>query len=102
MIAPFCPHLAEELWQRLGHDGSVFEGAQWPSFDREKTIEETITLAIQVNGKVRGMIEIAAGMAEEEAVSRARDEPNVARHLEAAELRRVIYVKDRLLNLVVG
>ena len=102
MIAPFCPHVAEELWQRLGHEESVFLGARWPSFDPDRTIEETITLAIQVNGKVRGMIEIAAGMAEEEAVSRAQNEPNVARHLEAVELRRVIYVKDRLLNFVVG
>jgi leucyl-tRNA synthetase len=102
MIAPFCPHLAEELWQRLGHEGSVFDGAAWPVFDPEKAVEHTITLAIQVNGKVRGTIEIAAGTAEEEALSRAREEPNVARHLESAELRRVIYVQDRLLNLVVG
>ena len=102
MIAPFCPHLAEELWARLGHDESIFEGAHWPSFDPEKTIDHTITLAIQVNGKVRGTIEIPAGTPEEEAVSQAREEPNVARHLQMAELRRVIYVQDRLLNLVVG
>ena len=102
MIAPFCPHLAEELWARLGHDESIFEGAHWPSFDPEKTIDHTITLAIQVNGKVRGTIEIPAGTPEEEAVSQAREEPNVARYLEMAELRRVIYVQDRLLNLVVG
>ena len=102
MIAPFCPHLSEELWERLGHDESIFEGAHWPSFDPEKTIDHTITLAIQVNGKVRGTIEIAAGTPEQEAVSRAREEPNVARYLKTAELRRVIYVQDRLLNLVVG
>ena len=102
MIAPFCPHLSEELWERLGHDESIFEGAHWPSFDPEKTIDHTITLAIQVNGKVRGTIEIAAGTPEQEAVSRAREEPNVTRYLKTAELRRVIYVQDRLLNLVVG
>lgn len=102
MIAPFCPHLSEELWERLGHDESIFEGAHWPSFDPEKTIDHTITLAIQVNGKVRGTIEITAGTPEQEAVSRAREEPNVARYLKTAELRRVIYVQDRLLNLVVG
>jgi leucyl-tRNA synthetase len=102
MIAPFCPHLAEELWQRLGHDGSVFDGAAWPVFDPKKAVEHTITLAIQVNGKVRGTIKIAAGTAEHEAVSRAHEAPNVARHLEATELLRVIYVQDRLLNLVVG
>ncbi len=102
MIAPFCPHLAEELWERLGNEESLFEGAHWPSFDPEKTIQHTITVAVQVNGKVRGAIEVAAGTPEEEAVSRAREEPNVARYLDAAELRRVIYVQDRLLNLVVG
>ncbi len=101
MIAPFCPHLSEELWERLGHDESIFEGAHWPSFDPEKTIDHTITLAIQVNGKVRGTIEITAGTPEQEAVSRAHEEPNVARYLKTAELRRVIYVQDRLLNLVV-
>jgi leucyl-tRNA synthetase len=102
MIAPFCPHLSEELWERLGHEESIFEGTHWPSFDPEKTIDDTITLAIQVNGKVRGTIEITLGTSEQEAVSRAREEPNVARHLKTADLRRVIYVQDRLLNLVVG
>ena len=102
MIAPFCPHLAEELWERLGNEESIFEGARWPSFDPDKTIEDVITLAIQINGKVRGAIEVAAGASQEEAMSRAREEPNVARYLEGTELTRVIYVQDRLLNLVIG
>ena len=61
-----------------------------------------MTLAIQVNGKVRGSIALARGTSEEAALARARVEPNVARYLEDAELRRVVYVPDRLLNLVVG
>jgi leucyl-tRNA synthetase len=100
MIAPFCPHLAEELWSRLGHERSVFEGANWPSFDADKAREHTVTLAIQVNGKVRGTIAIASGTTEEAALAIAREEPNVARYLGDAELRRVVYVPDRLLNLV--
>ena len=102
MVAPFCPHIAEELWSRLGHEGSLFQGAAWPDFDPARTAEETITLAVQVNGKVRATIEVPAGTPEEEALARARQEPNVARHLDGQSIRRVIYVPDRLLNLVVG
>jgi leucyl-tRNA synthetase len=102
MVAPFCPHIAEELWSRLGHDGSIFDGAPWPDFDPGKAAEDTVTLAVQVNGKVRGTVEVPAGTSEDDALARARAEPNVARHLDGADLRRVIYVPDRLLNLVVG
>ena len=102
LIAPFCPHLAEELWARLGHTESIFQGANWPAWDPEKTVEDTVTLAIQVNGKVRATVKIPAGTPEAEALQRARQEANVSRYLDGAEIRRVIYVPDRLLNLVVG
>jgi leucyl-tRNA synthetase len=102
LVAPFCPHLAEELWSRLGHQGSVFEGAAWPAHDPDKAAEDVVTLAVQVNGKVRATIQLPAGASEEVALTRAREEPNVARHLNGQSIRRVIYVPDRLLNLVVG
>lgn len=102
MVAPFCPHIAEELWARLGHEGSVFDGANWPGFDPEKAKEEQVILAVQVNGKLRGTVELAPGASQDEALALARAEDNVARHLEDVELRRVIYVPNRLLNLVVG
>ncbi len=102
MIAPFCPHIAEELWNRLGHEGSIFDGTSWPSFDPEKLQEEAVTVAVQVNGRVRATIEVPPGVSEEVAMDRARKEPNVARYLDDAQLRRVIYVPDRLLNLVVS
>jgi len=102
MVAPFCPHIAEELWSRLGHEGSVFDGANWPEFDAAKAVEEQVTLAVQVNGKLRGTVELARGASEDQAMALARAEPNVNRHLEGVALRRVIYVPDRLLNLVVG
>ena len=102
LVAPFCPHIAEELWERLGHTDGLFASARWPKFDPAKAIEDTITLAVQVNGKVRGTIELPRGAPEADALTKAREEPNVARHLQDVALRKVIYVQDRLLNLVVG
>jgi leucyl-tRNA synthetase len=102
LLAPFCPHIAEELWARLGHEESIFQGANWPDFDPAKTLEDRVTLAVQVNGKLRGTVDLPAGAPENDALALARAEPNVARHLDDGELRRVIYVPDRLLNLVVG
>jgi leucyl-tRNA synthetase len=102
MVAPFAPHIAEELWARLGHEDSVFDGASWPAFDPEKAKDASLELAVQVNGKVRGRIFIEPGAPEDAVVALARDEENVARHLEGMTLRRVIYVQDRLLNFVVS
>ncbi len=102
LIAPFCPHIAEELWARLGHEESIFEGANWPDFDPAKLQEEVVTLAVQVNGKVRATLEVPLGITEEAAMQRAKEEPNVARYLDEAQVRRVIFVPDRLLNLVVA
>jgi leucyl-tRNA synthetase len=102
MVSPFAPHLAEELWQRLGHGGSVFDGARWPDFDEEKAAEEAVQIAVQVNGKLRATITIQQDTAEQEVVSAARSEENVARHLEGKEERRVVHVPGRLVNFVVG
>ena len=102
LIAPFAPHLAEELWQRLGHSGSVFDGSNWPSFDPEKAAEETVRIAVQVNGKLRGTVEAPAGTGQEEAETLARAQENVTRHLDGFTVRRVIFVPNRLLNFVVG
>jgi leucyl-tRNA synthetase len=102
LLAPFCPHLAEELWARFGHTASIFEGANWPTYDPALLIDETIELAIQVNGKLRASLSLPRGTDEATALAQARQEPNVARFLEGATLRRVIHVQDRLLNLVVS
>ncbi len=102
LVAPFAPHVAEELWERLGHRESIFADANWPSYDPAKTVESTVTVAVQVNGKLRASIDVAKGAPEAAVVGAARADENVARHLEGAEERRVIYVKDRLVNFVVG
>ncbi len=102
MIAPFAPHLAEEIWQRYGNDESIFDGANWPVCDEAKVVEHTVEVAIQVNGKLRGQIPVAKDTPEDAVVAAARSDENVARYLEGVEERRVIYVKERLVNFVVG
>ena len=102
LVAPFAPHLAEELWERLGHSHSVFQGSNWPSFDPEKAAENTVEIAVQVNGKLRGTVEAPAGTSQEEVEALAQAQENVTRHLEGLNVRRVIFVPNRLLNFVVG
>jgi leucyl-tRNA synthetase len=102
MTAPFAPHVAEEIWESLGHTDSLFGGAHWPSFDPEKAKVQAIEVAVQVNGKLRGSIAGPPGMAREDAEARARAEENVARYLDGAQVRRVVYVPDRLVNFVIG
>ena len=102
MVAPFAPHIAEELWERLGHEGGVFGRARWPEYDPEKARRRIVKLAVQVNGKVRGTIEGPSEMSREDAEALARQQENVARFLQNGSVRRVIYVPGRLINLVVG
>ncbi|MFO8175594.1 MAG: leucine--tRNA ligase [Longimicrobiales bacterium] len=102
MIAPFAPHLAEELWEGMGCEGSIFAGANWPSYDEDKAAEDAVNVAVQVNGKLRGTVQVAAGADQRTVEMLAREQDNVARHLEGAAVRKVIFVPERLLNFVVG
>jgi len=102
LVSPFAPHVAEELWERLGHESSIFDGAHWPTYDEEKARDTVVKIAVQVDGKLRGTVEAEAGAAEEVVVPLARSEENVARWLQGATERRVIFVKNRLVNFVVS
>jgi leucyl-tRNA synthetase len=102
MIAPFAPHIAEELWERLGHPESLFDAPNWPVYDEAKAAETRMTIAVQVNGKLRGSIEVPKGAVEAEVLAAARADENVRRHLDGVKERKVIYVKERLVNFVVG
>jgi leucyl-tRNA synthetase len=102
LVAPFAPHIAEELWERMGHEGSIFDGARWPAYDDAKTVDETVKVAVQVNGKLRGTVDVAPGSPEAAVVTAARAEENVSRHLEGITVRKVVFVKDRLVNFVVS
>jgi leucyl-tRNA synthetase len=100
LLAPFAPHFAEECWERLGHERSVFE-ASWPAFDPELARDAEIELVVQVNGKVRGRLLVTPGLAEPEAVAQARADATVRKFIGDRQIRKAIYVPDRLVNLVV-
>ena len=98
LVAPFAPHIAEELWEQTGGTGSVFDSA-WPSFDPALAKEDTIELVVQVNGKVRGRIHVAPDITEAAAVVAALAEPAVSKFVGGTP-RKVVFVPGRLLNIV--
>jgi leucyl-tRNA synthetase len=100
MMAPAVPHIAEELWARLGEPYSVHTQA-WPIFDPALTVEDAVEVAVQVNGKVRDRISLPLAAPEDAARDAAMSSPRVAPYLEGKQIVRVIYVPDRLLNIVV-
>jgi leucyl-tRNA synthetase len=100
LLAPFAPHIAEELWEALGHPTSVC-AAHWPTYDAALTVEETVVLAVQVNGKVRGRIEVPHGTPEADVLAAALADPAVQAHLEGKPIRRQVVVPGRLVNFVV-
>jgi leucyl-tRNA synthetase len=101
LLAPLAPHIAEELWARLGASESLAY-APWPSADDAYLQRDTLEVPVQVNGKVRGRIEIPADAAEAEVLEIAQSDANVQRHLEGHEIKRAIYVPQRIVNFVVG
>jgi leucyl-tRNA synthetase len=101
VLAPFAPFLAEECWQKLGEAGSV-HASRWPQYDPALVQTQRTTVTVQVNGKLRGKLEIAGDESEAEVVALARQQEPVERALAQGQVRKVIYVKGRTLNFVVG
>jgi leucyl-tRNA synthetase len=100
MLAPFAPHLAETLWAQAGAPGLV-AASRWPQVDATATVAETLTLAVQVGGKMRGQVQVSCDADEAAVLAAAAAEPNVARHLEGKTVVKKIVVKNRLVNFVV-
>ncbi|MDR1486447.1 MAG: leucine--tRNA ligase [Deltaproteobacteria bacterium] len=100
LLAPFAPHLAEELWESLGHSQSVFDSG-WPLYDEAACRRPEVEYVIQVNGKVRGKLSLAVGLTEAEIEPLVMENPGVAKWLEGKTLVKKIYVPDKLVNLVV-
>ncbi|KAI6244237.1 Leucine--tRNA ligase [Aphelenchoides fujianensis] len=99
LVAPFTPHLAEEAWARIGGEGMVVN-APWPKADPALAADDERVLPIQINGKRRGEVKVKAGAAEDEVQKIALADPNVLAHLEGLTVRKVIVVKDRIVNIV--
>ncbi len=100
LIGTMAPHLAEELWEMLGHKETLAKTA-WPEADRALTVEDTVKVAVQVNGKLRGTVELARGAAKDEAEKAALALPNVTAAMNGKAPKRVIVVPDRIVNVVV-
>ena len=99
MLSPISPHIAEELWHRLGNEDFIVM-TQWPAYDEALLVEETTRIAVQVNGKLRDTIDLPTGSSQDDAEAAARASDNVARHLDGT-VAKVVWVPDRLLNFVV-
>jgi leucyl-tRNA synthetase len=100
MLAPVAPHISEELWMRLGKPYSIHT-QKWPAVDEEAAREDEITLVVQVNGKLRDRVTVPADVSEEDAKAAALSSEAVQKHLEGKTHKQVVYVKGRLVNIVV-
>ena len=100
LLCPFAPHLCEEIWETIGGEG-LLSLSQWPEYEESKTVEDSIEIGVQVNGKVRGTIVIPNGCAKEEALELAKKDERVASFLEGKTLVKEIYVPNKIVNFVV-
>ena len=102
MLAPIAHHITEELWQKLKPGSGSIHSQPWPAFDEKLAAEDLITLVVQINGKVRDRLEIPAGTSKEETEQTALAAPKVKTYLEGKQIRKVIVVPERLVNIVCG
>lgn len=100
LVAPFAPHFAEEVWSLLGHSGGI-SYAPWPTYEDKYLAKNEITYPIQVNGKLRSNIALAADVSKEEALTLAKEDPKIQKYLNEGTLRREIFVPGRMINLVI-
>ena len=99
LLCPFAPHLCEEIWETIGGEG-LLSLSQWPEYEESKTVEDSIEIGVQVNGKVRGTIVIPNGCAKEEALELAKKDERVASFQEGKTLVKEIYVPNKIVNFV--
>lgn len=101
LLNPVAPHLTEELWELAGFDGMLNQ-TTWPSYDEKKLVLDEFEMPVQINGKMRGKVLMAMEASEEDAISAAKSDSNIFNHLDGKEIRKIIYVPGKILNIVVG
>ena len=101
MLSPYAPHMAEELWELLGHAGGIVS-AGWPAYDEAVAKAEQIVVPVQVNGKVRARLTVAAGTSEEQLRELALADAQVRPHLEGKQVKKVVVAGGKLVSIVVG
>ena len=99
MLSLFAPHIADELWEGLGHEEPLLR-VPWPAFDRELAAEDELEMPVQVNGKLRARIRVAVNAGEEEILALAQAEEKVVQHLAGKEIVKVVIVPQKLINIV--
>ncbi len=99
LLAPFAPHISEELWRQLGHEDSIHVST-WPTHEEKYLSEDTVIVVVQVNGKLRGQVRVASGASKETIVEAARSDSKIARYLDGKPVRKTIYVAGKLVNFV--
>ncbi len=100
MLSCICPHVGEELWQILGHDNTIaFES--WPTYDEAALVENTVEIGVQVNGKVKGVVAIAVDETNENAIAKAKEVSGVAAAIQGKTIVKEIFVKGKIVNIVV-
>ena len=100
MLAPMAPHLAEELWEMLGHDSGL-DHAVWPEYIPQLAEEEQVEIVIQINGRVRGKMRVDGGLGEEDLKERALNDPRITQLLRRTKIGKVVVVPNKLVNIVV-
>lgn len=100
LLAPFAPHVTEELWQQLGHDTSIHT-SDWPKYDEQYLVSDTMTIAVQVNGKLRAELQLPTDTQEAAVIDAAKADNKVKAHIDGKAIMKTIYVPSKLLNIVV-
>jgi leucyl-tRNA synthetase len=100
MLAPFAPHMTEELWEELGNKESIHIQS-WPSYDKKLVVDDIVTVVVQVNGKVRANLEVSKGETQEKVEKLAFSDDNVQKFIDKASPKKIIYIQDKILNIVV-
>jgi leucyl-tRNA synthetase len=101
LLSPFAPHFAEELWERIGRQPTIFR-QHWPKWDEQFTTMSIASVVIQIDGKMRGSVSVNVDAVEDDVLIAAMKDPSIARHIAGKQVRKRVYVKGKILNLVVG